>query len=48
MLTSERLHVKQAMQMWNLGTNSAFVPEPRKTTENLNRVGMSQDLPDAY
>jgi hypothetical protein len=31
--------------MWNLGTNSGFVPEPRKMTENLNRVGMSQDLP---
>jgi hypothetical protein len=32
---------------WNLGTNSAFALWPRKTTENLNRVGRSQDLPDA-
>jgi hypothetical protein len=32
---------------WNLGTNSAFPLGPRKTTENLDRVGRSQDLPDA-
>jgi hypothetical protein len=32
----------------NLGTNSAFALRPRKTTENLDRVGRSQDLPDAY
>jgi hypothetical protein len=32
---------------WNFGTNSAFVLGPRKTTENLDRVGWSQDLPDA-
>jgi hypothetical protein len=32
---------------WNLGTNSAFAMGPRKTTENLDRVGRSQDLPDA-
>jgi hypothetical protein len=32
---------------WNLGTNSTFALEPRKTTENLDRVGRSQDLPDA-
>jgi hypothetical protein len=32
----------------NLGTNSAFAAVgPRKTTENLDRVGRSQDLPDA-
>jgi hypothetical protein len=30
--------------MWNLGTNSAFVLRPRKTTENLDRVSWSQDL----
>jgi hypothetical protein len=32
---------------WNLGTNSAFSLGPRKTTENLDRVGRSQDLPNA-
>jgi hypothetical protein len=32
---------------WNLGTNSAFALGTRKTTENLDRVGRSQDLPDA-
>jgi hypothetical protein len=32
---------------WNLGTNSAFALWPRKTKEKLNRVGLSQDLPDA-
>jgi hypothetical protein len=32
---------------WNLGTNSAFALGSRKTTENLDRVGRWQDLPDA-
>jgi hypothetical protein len=32
---------------WNLGTNSAFALGSRKTTENLDRVGWSQGLPDA-
>jgi hypothetical protein len=32
---------------WNLGTNSAFALGPRKTTENPDRVGRSQDLSDA-
>jgi hypothetical protein len=32
---------------WNLSANSAFALVPRKTTENLARVGWSQDLPDA-
>jgi hypothetical protein len=32
---------------WNLSTNSTFALGPRKTTENLYRVGRSQDLPDA-
>jgi hypothetical protein len=27
---------------WNLGTTSAFAVGPRKTTENVNRVGQSQ------
>jgi hypothetical protein len=34
-------------EMWNLGTNSAFALGSRKTTENLDGVGRSQDLPDA-
>jgi hypothetical protein len=33
---------------WNLGTNRAFAVGLRKTTENLDRVGRSQDLPDVY
>jgi hypothetical protein len=32
---------------WNLGTNSAFALGPRKTTENLDRVGRLQEIPDA-
>jgi hypothetical protein len=32
---------------WNLGTNSTFALGSRKTTENLDRLGRSQDLPDA-
>jgi hypothetical protein len=32
---------------WNLGTNSAFALRSSKTTENLDRVGRSLDLPDA-
>jgi hypothetical protein len=32
---------------WNLSTNSAFALGPRKTTKYLDRVGRSQDLPDA-
>jgi hypothetical protein len=31
---------------WNLGTNSEFALGTTKTTENLDRVGRSQDLPD--
>jgi hypothetical protein len=31
----------------NLGTNSVFALGMRKTTENLDRIGRSQDLPDA-
>jgi hypothetical protein len=30
----------------NLGTNSAFALRPKKSTENLDRVGRSQKLPD--
>jgi hypothetical protein len=32
---------------WSLGTNSAFALGSRKTTENLDRVGRSQELLDA-
>jgi hypothetical protein len=34
--------------MSNLDTNWAFALGLRKSTENLDRVGRSQDLPDAY
>jgi hypothetical protein len=30
------------------GHQSAFALGPRTTTENLDRVGRSQELPDAY
>jgi hypothetical protein len=40
MLPLEGLHVKQPVQRGNLGTNSAFAPGPRKTTENLDQVGL--------
>jgi hypothetical protein len=33
--------------MWNLGTNSTFALEQRKTMENLDRIGQLQDLPGA-
>jgi hypothetical protein len=39
--------VKHAVQRGILGTNSAFGLGPRKTTENLHRIGRSHDLPDA-
>jgi hypothetical protein len=32
---------------WNLGNDSAFALGPRKTTENFDRVGRSQNFPDA-
>jgi hypothetical protein len=42
------LHVKHTVQCSGiLGTNSAFALGPRKTTVTLDRVGRSQDLPDA-
>jgi hypothetical protein len=37
--------------MWcnvELGTNLKFALVPRKTTENPDRIGWSQDLTDAY
>jgi hypothetical protein len=39
--------VKQAVAAWNLGTNREFALGPRKTTEDLDRVGRCQHLPDA-
>jgi hypothetical protein len=39
--------VKHAVKRGILGTNSAFAPGSKKTTENLDRIGRSQDLPDA-
>jgi hypothetical protein len=32
---------------WNMATNLVFALGRKKTTENLDRVGRSQDLPDA-
>jgi hypothetical protein len=46
MLPMGGLHVKHAVQRGILGTSSAFALGSRKTTENLDRVGRSQDLPD--
>jgi hypothetical protein len=39
---------KACSATWNLGTISAFALVPKKTLDNLHRVGQSQDLPDAY
>jgi hypothetical protein len=39
--------MKHAVQRGILGTNTAFALGSRQTTENLDRVGRSQDLPDA-
>jgi hypothetical protein len=33
--------------VWTFGTSSALALEPRKTSENLDRIGWFQDLPDA-
>jgi hypothetical protein len=46
-ITNGRAACESCSATWNLGTNSAFAQGSRKTTENLNRVGPSQDLPDA-
>jgi hypothetical protein len=46
MLSFEGLHVKHAVQR-ELGTNSTFPLGLKKTTENFDRFGRSQDLPDA-
>jgi hypothetical protein len=46
-VTSGRAACEARRQRGILCTNSAFAPGSRKTTENLDRVGRSQDLPDA-
>jgi hypothetical protein len=45
--TTGRAACEARSATWNLGTKSASALGPRKTTENLDRVGRSQDLPDA-
>jgi hypothetical protein len=39
------MNPRKPKQRGNLGINSALGLGPRKTTENLGRVGWSQDLP---
>jgi hypothetical protein len=34
-------------ETWNLRNNTAFTLGPRRTSENLDRAGWSQDLPVA-
>jgi hypothetical protein len=46
-ITIGRAACEACRATWNLGTNSAFALGPRKTTENLDRVGRSQELPEA-
>jgi hypothetical protein len=46
-ITNGRAACEASRATWNLGTNSAFALGSRKTTENLDRIGRSQDLPDA-
>jgi hypothetical protein len=45
--TSGRAAWEARSATWNFGANSAFALGSRKTTENLDRVGRSQDLPNA-
>jgi hypothetical protein len=40
-----RAALKACGATWNLGTNSAFALGPRKTTENLYPVCLSQGFP---
>jgi hypothetical protein len=47
MLQFGGLQVKTAVQRGILGKHSEFALGPRKPTEKLDRVGRSQDLPDA-
>jgi hypothetical protein len=38
-VTTGRAACEASSATWNLGTNTLFALGPRKTTENLNRVG---------
>jgi hypothetical protein len=46
-VTNGKSACEACIARWNLGTNSAFARRSRETTENLDRDGRSQDLPDA-
>jgi hypothetical protein len=46
-VTDGRAACEACSATWNLGTNSASALGSSKTTENLARVGRSQDLLDA-
>jgi hypothetical protein len=46
-VTNGRAAWEACSATWNLGTDSAFALGPRTTTKNLDRVGRSQDLPNA-
>jgi hypothetical protein len=46
-VTIGRVACEACSTTWDLGTKSAFALGSRKTTENLDRVGLSQDPPDA-
>jgi hypothetical protein len=46
-LTLGRAICEASGEKWNFCTNSTFALGPRKSTENLDRVGRSQDHPDA-
>jgi hypothetical protein len=46
-VTDRRAACEACSATWNLGTKSMFALGSRKTTENLDRVGRSHDLPDA-
>jgi hypothetical protein len=42
-VTIRRAACEASSSTWNLGTNSVFAPGPRKTKENLDRVGRAQE-----
>jgi hypothetical protein len=46
-VNNERAACEARSAAWNLVTNWAFALASRKTTENLDRIGRSQDLLDA-
>jgi hypothetical protein len=43
-----RVCVKHTVQLWNFCTDSEFAVGQKGTKENLDLVGWSQELPDAY